>query len=152
MVSKVIVQDLFPSLLSLLAPLREAEKPAQGHALVVLAPGSLVAGCLLCTWKGLHEPACLCHLPRSQHFTLAISTRSLPCTYSSWSLEFGMAVPVAQDSFTLFSLSLCLKKTQCPQGTYSQSCSAEVLSPRGLLPGLFLRPQGLVGGLPTPPI
>lgn len=148
--------DLFPSLLSLLAPLREAEKPAQGHALV--SSGSyqnLVAGSSLLCGRG---PSCKTSLPVSLagsqalppgHFTL----RSFHVHILPWSLEFGMAVPVAQDSFfTLFSLSLCLQKTQCPQGTYSQSCSAERSSLQGLLPGLFLRPQGLVGELPTPPI
>lgn len=92
--------------------------------------------------------------PGLRHFTLAISCRPLPCTYSSWSLEFGMAVPVAQDSlFTLFSLSLCLqKKNQCPQGTYSQSCSAE----RSPLPGVSslassCSPRAWLGAPHTPP-
>ena len=44
-----------------------------------------------------------------------------------------MAVPVAQDSFfPLFSFLSVFQKRKCPQGTYSQSCSAE----RSPLPSL----------------
>lgn len=47
--------DLFPSLLSLLAPLREVEKPAQGHALV--SSGSCLPGHRLITALKLEGPS-----------------------------------------------------------------------------------------------
>lgn len=139
----------FPSLSA--STSQRGENPAQGHALVSSGSWLLVAGSsLLCTWKGLHEPACLCPCPGLKHFTLAISRRSLPCTYSSWSLELAWLFLLPKTLFSLYLafLSVSKKNPVSSEPTHSHA-QLKVLSPRGLLPGLF-RPQGLVEAPHTP--